>query len=49
MAADRIGDDLFANCLLALNAKTGQRIWHFQRCKHDLWDRDFPAPPVLLR
>ena len=46
--ADRIGDDLFANCLIALNAGTGERIWHFQGVKHDLWDRDFPAPPVLL-
>ena len=46
--ADRIGDDLFANTLLALNAETGERIWHFQGVKHDLWDRDFPAPPVLL-
>jgi len=45
---DRIGDDLFANCLLALNAETGQRIWHFQAVKHDLWDRDFPSAPVLL-
>lgn len=46
--ADRIGDDLFANCLIALNADTGERVWHFQAVKHDLWDRDFPAPPVLL-
>ena len=46
--ADRVGDDLFANCLIALNAATGARIWHFQGVKHDLWDRDFPAPPVLL-
>lgn len=46
--ANRIGDDLFANCLIALNADTGERIWHFQGVKHDLWDRDFPAPPVLL-
>ena len=45
---DRVGDDLFANCLLALNAETGERIWHFQGVHHDLWDRDFPAPPVLL-
>jgi quinoprotein glucose dehydrogenase len=45
---DRIGDDLFANTLLALNAETGERIWHFQGVKHDLWDRDFPAPPVLV-
>ena len=46
--SDRIGDDLFANSLIALNVETGQRIWHFQSVKHDLWDRDFPAPPVLL-
>ncbi len=46
--ADRIGDNLFANCLIALNAETGERIWHFQGVRHDLWDRDFPAPPVLL-
>ncbi len=46
--ADRLGDDLFANCLIALNAETGERLWYFQGVKHDLWDRDFPAPPVLL-
>lgn len=46
--ADRVGDDLFADCLIALKAETGERIWHFQGVKHDLWDRDFPAPPVLL-
>jgi quinoprotein glucose dehydrogenase len=46
--ADRVGDDLFANCLLALNAETGERIWHFQGVHHDIWDRDFPAHPVLL-
>ncbi len=46
--ADRVGDDLFANCLLALDANTGKRIWHFQGVKHDLWDRDFPSPPVLI-
>jgi len=46
--ADRVGDDLFANCLIALDAATGKRIWHFQGVKHDLWDRDFPAPPVLV-
>src|SRR6266581_1608207 len=45
---DRIGDDLFANCLIALNAQTGERIWHFQGVRHDLWDRDFPSPPALL-
>jgi len=45
---DRLGDNLFANCLLALNAETGERIWHFQGVRHDIWDRDFPAPPVLV-
>jgi quinoprotein glucose dehydrogenase len=46
--ANRVGDDLFANCLMALNAETGERIWHFQGVKHDLWDRDFPSPPTLV-
>ena len=45
---DRAGDDLFADCLLALKAETGERVWHFQAVRHDLWDRDFPAPPVLV-
>ncbi len=47
--ADRLGDDLFANTMLALDANTGKRIWHFQAVKHDIWDRDFPAPPALVR
>jgi quinoprotein glucose dehydrogenase len=46
--ADRLGDNLYANCLIALNAETGQRIWHFQAVKHDVWDRDFPSPPMLV-
>jgi glucose dehydrogenase len=46
--ADRVGDDLYANTLLALDANTGKRIWHFQGVHHDLWDRDFPSPPTLL-
>ncbi|MEO7084320.1 MAG: PQQ-binding-like beta-propeller repeat protein [Gemmatimonadaceae bacterium] len=46
--ANRIGDNLFANTLLALDARTGKRIWHFQGVHHDLWDRDFPAPPALV-
>jgi quinoprotein glucose dehydrogenase len=46
--ADRVGDDLFANSLIALNAETGKRIWHFQGVRHDLWDKDFPAPPALV-
>jgi quinoprotein glucose dehydrogenase len=45
---DRVGDDLFANCLIALNAETGERVWHFQGVRHDLWDRDFPSPPTLV-
>jgi quinoprotein glucose dehydrogenase len=46
--SDRHGDDLFANCLLALRADTGQRVWHFQFVHHDLWDRDLPAAPSLV-
>ena len=46
--ADRVGDDLFANCLIALNAETGERIWHFQGVKHDIWDRDCPSAPALV-
>jgi len=45
---DRAGNDLYANTLLALDAETGKRIWHFQDVHHDLWDRDFPSPPTLL-
>lgn len=44
---DRIGDDLYANCILALDAETGKLLWHFQGVHHDLWDRDFPTPPAL--
>jgi quinoprotein glucose dehydrogenase len=47
--ADRLGDNLFANSLIALNADTGARIWHFQAVKHDIWDRDFPSPPTLVQ
>ena len=46
--ADRAGNDLYANCLLALDANTGKLLWHFQAVHHDMWDRDFPAPPILL-
>jgi quinoprotein glucose dehydrogenase len=45
---NRVGDDLFANCLIALKADTGERVWHFQVVKHDVWDRDLPAPPNLV-
>ncbi|WP_460915320.1 outer membrane protein assembly factor BamB family protein [Spirosoma areae] len=44
----RPGQNLFANCLIALDAKTGKRIWHFQTVHHDLWDRDLPCPPNLI-
>lgn len=46
---NRIGNDLFANCLLALNAETGKRVWYFQTVHHDIWDRDLPSPPNLIR
>ncbi len=46
--ADRVGNDLFADTLLALDAKTGKRLWHFQGVRHDIWDRDFPSPPSLV-
>lgn len=46
--ANRLGDNLFANTVLALDARTGKRIWHFQGLRHDLWDRDFPAAPSLV-
>lgn len=42
-----LGDNLFANCLIALDARTGQRLWHFQEIRHDIWDLDIPAPPNL--
>jgi len=45
---DRHGDNLFANSLVALNAATGERIWHYQFIRHDLWDRDLPSPPNLI-
>lgn len=45
---DRQGSNLFANCIVALNAKTGERLWHFQTVHHDLWDRDLPAPANLV-
>ena len=45
---NRKGANLFANCLLALDAATGERRWHFQSVHHDIWDRDLPAPPTLI-
>ena len=45
----RPGDNLYANCLLALDARTGALRWHFQVVRHDIWDRDLPAPPTLVQ
>ncbi|MBT8302869.1 MAG: pyrroloquinoline quinone-dependent dehydrogenase [Bacteroidia bacterium] len=45
---ERKGQNLFANSLVALDANTGERIWHFQMTHHDIWDRDLPAPPNLI-
>lgn len=47
--ADRIGAGLYGNSVVALDAKTGKHIWHFQTVHHDLWDYDLPAPPNLIR
>lgn len=46
--ANREGQNLFGNCLVALRAATGERIWHYQLVHHDLWDYDLPAPPTLV-
>lgn len=45
---NRHGDNLFANSILCLRADTGERVWHFQAVRHDIWDRDFPAAPALI-
>ncbi len=45
---NRHGTNLFANCVLALDAATGKRLWHFQIVHHDLLDKDLPCPPILL-
>ncbi|HEY2015704.1 MAG TPA: PQQ-binding-like beta-propeller repeat protein [Bryobacteraceae bacterium] len=46
--ADRVGQDLFGDCLLALDVRTGKRLWHFQEVHHDLWDYDPTASPKLV-
>ncbi len=46
--SNRLGNDLFANTIIALDARTGKRVWHFQGIRHDLWDLDFPSPPALV-
>jgi quinoprotein glucose dehydrogenase len=45
---DRLGDNLFANSVLALDARNGRRIWHYQTVHHDVWDYDLPAQPALV-
>jgi len=45
---NRQGENLFGNSLICLNARTGRRKWHFQITRHDIWDRDLPAPPNLF-
>jgi quinoprotein glucose dehydrogenase len=45
---DRLGNNLFANSLLALDARTGKRLWHFQTVHHDLWDYDLTTSPTLM-
>jgi quinoprotein glucose dehydrogenase len=42
------GDNLFSNCVIALEVLTGKRLWHFQEIRHDIWDWDIPAPPNLV-
>ena len=44
---DRIGSNLFGNTIIALNANTGERIWHYQTVHHDIWDYDLSSPPVM--
>ena len=46
--ADRVGDDLYGNSLVALDARTGEKKWHRQLVHHDLWDYDLAAPPALF-
>lgn len=45
---NRVGNNLYSGCLVALDAATGRKVWHYQITRHDLWDRDPPAPPTLV-
>ncbi|KAA5547689.1 pyrroloquinoline quinone-dependent dehydrogenase [Adhaeribacter rhizoryzae] len=45
---NRPGQNLFANCILAIKAATGERVWHYQTVHHDIWDRDLPCQPNLV-
>ena len=46
---NRVGQNLFGNCVLALDAATGKRVWHYQVVHHDVWDYDIPCPPNLVQ
>lgn len=45
---ERLGDNLFANSVIAIDARTGERVWHFQAVRHDMWDGDFAPQPILM-
>ncbi len=47
--ANRLGDNLFSDSLVAVDARTGELLWHFQVVRHDLWDKDNPSPPTLVQ
>ncbi|MEJ1974086.1 MAG: PQQ-binding-like beta-propeller repeat protein [Lacunisphaera sp.] len=48
LGAAHLGANLFSDCIIALNAKTGERLWHFQEIEHDIWDLDLPTAPNLV-
>jgi quinoprotein glucose dehydrogenase len=48
LGAAHLGANLFANCIIALKAETGERLWHFQEIEHDIWDLDLPTAPNLV-
>ncbi|MDB5298188.1 MAG: pyrrolo-quinoline quinone, partial [Phycisphaerales bacterium] len=48
VGVNHLGDNLFGNCVVAIDATTGVRLWHFQEVRHDIWDLDGAAPPVLV-
>jgi len=48
VGVDRLGDNLYSDCIVALDAKSGKLRWYFQNVRHDIWDLDCPAPPVLM-
>lgn len=48
IGVERHGDNLYSDCVVALDANTGRRLWHFQNVRHDIWDLDNPAPPNLV-